>query len=217
MWTNETFQILLIATGETLLMTLASTLLAVILGLPLGLIVTITAKHHILPMPLIHRIFSLIINLGRSIPFVILMIAVLPITRILMGTTIGLRGAIFPLALSGAPFFARVVQGALATVPYGLIEAGRAMGARRRDILFKILLPESSQALIAGVMLLLINLLGYTAIAGAMGGGGLGDVANRYGYQRFEIAMTLYTVILLVLLVQITEWLGNKWQQRYNH
>jgi D-methionine transport system permease protein len=199
---------ILIATGETLYMVLISTIFAALLGLPLGtsLFVSRTIKPH----PLIHRIIGSVINFTRSIPFIILLVALIPFTRFIVGTSIGLHAAIVPLTLGAAPFFARLVDNAYQTLPKGLFEASHAMGATTRQIIRHILLPEARGALIQALTVTATTLVNYSAMAGTVGGGGLGDLAIRYGYQRFNISVMLTTVLILVVIVQLMQVCGDK-------
>lgn len=209
--------LLLNGTLETLYMVSVSLVIAVIFGIPLGVLTTITRKGHILTNNVLNKILDGIINIGRSIPFIILMVAIIPLTRDLVGTSIGTTAAIVPLAVAAIPFVARVVDNALLEIDPGIIEAARSMGATPLQIIVKVLLPEALPGLILGVTLTAINLIGYSAMAGAIGGGGLGDIAVRYGYQRFRIEVMVQTVIILVLLVQLIQWAGNKIASHFDH
>lgn len=184
--------------------------IATLFGLPLGIILYITQKNNILENKWIHRFLDSLVNMTRSIPFIILMIAIIPITRFLVGTSIGINAAIPPLSLAAIPFIARIVENALLEVNPGLIEAGTAMGASSWQIIIKILLPEAKKSIINGLTLTLISLIGYSAMAGAVGGGGLGDVAVRYGYQRFDMTIMLLTIIIMIFLVQVIQFIGDK-------
>lgn len=209
--------LLLNGTLETLYMVSVSLVIAVMFGIPLGVLTTITRKGHILTNNVLNKILDGIINIGRSIPFIILMVAIIPLTRALVGTSIGTTAAIVPLAVAAIPFVARVVDNALLEIDPGIIEAARSMGATPLQIIVKVLLPEALPGLILGVTLTAINLIGYSAMAGAIGGGGLGDIAVRYGYQRFRIEVMVQTVIILVLLVQLIQWAGNKIASHFDH
>ncbi|WP_235838987.1 methionine ABC transporter permease, partial [Desulfosporosinus metallidurans] len=167
-------------------MVIVSTLLAYLLGLPLGVILVVTSPGHILPNPWVERILGTLINILRSAPFIILLVAFIPFTRVLVGTSIGTTAAIVPLVISAAPFVARVVESSLKEVPYGVIEAALSMGASPLQIIQKVLLPEAKASLILGITITTISVIGYTAMAGAVGGGGLGDLAIQYGYNRFR-------------------------------
>jgi D-methionine transport system permease protein len=202
------------ATAETLAMVGAATLFTVLLGLPLGVLLVVTERGGLLPAPALSRTLGLAVNVGRSLPFIILLVAVLPLTRLLVGTSIGTAAAIVPLALAAIPFFARVVETALREVDPGLVEAAQAMGCTPGQIVAKVLLPEALPSLVLGLTITVISLVGYSAMAGAVGGGGLGDLAIRYGYQRFETGVMVATVVLLVLLVQGIQLVGSRLARR---
>ena len=195
--------------GVTLYMVGLSTVLTILLGLPLGVWLNLTSPKGLDAKPPIYKTLSVIINIGRSLPFIILLVAILPLTRLIVGTTIGATAAIPPLTLAAIPFFARVVETALNEVDRGLLEAVQSMGGNQKHAVFKVLLPEAMPSLIAGAALTIISLIGYSAMAGAIGGGGLGDLAIRYGYQRSETLVMLITVILLVVVVQAIQSLGT--------
>lgn len=198
---------------ETLIMVGASTAIAAVLGLPLGIILACTAPGHILEQPLVNRILGAVINVGRSIPFIILMVAVIPFTRFVVGTSIGTTAAIVPLSLAAIPFVARLVESAVFEIDRGVIEAAQSMGSSPWQIIWKVLIPEARPSLVLGLTITTVNLVGYSAMAGAIGGGGLGDLAIRYGYQRFRADVMLQTVVLLVVLVQALQMLGD-WASR---
>ncbi len=210
--------LLLVGLRDTLVMTFVSTFFAYVIGLPLGVLVNITQPHGIWPRKWVNRILGWIINVGRSLPFIILMIAVMGFTKLLVGTKIGVRGAIPPLVISAAPFIARMVETSLAEVDSGVVEAAQSMGASVPQVVTKVYLPEAKPSLILGASISLITILGYTAIAGAIGSGGLGDLAVRYGYQRYIPSMLWTTVILIIVLVQIIQtvfsWLSTKVDKR---
>ncbi|MCH9756833.1 MAG: ABC transporter permease [Gammaproteobacteria bacterium] len=199
---------ILIATGETLYMVFLSTCFAALVGLPLGtcLFVSRTVKPH----PLLYRIIGGLINFTRSIPFIILLVAIIPITRFFVGSSIGLHAAIVPLTLGAAPFFARLVDNAYQTLPRGLFEATHAMGATTKHIIQHVLLPEARGALIQALTVTATTLINYSAMAGTVGGGGLGDLAIRYGYQRFNVGVMVTTVLILVIIVQLIQAGGDK-------
>ncbi|HQD04251.1 MAG TPA: methionine ABC transporter permease [Halanaerobiales bacterium] len=209
--------LLLNGTLETLYMVSVSLVIAVIFGIPLGVLTTITRKGHILSNNTLNKALDGIINIGRSIPFIILMVAIIPLTRAIVGTSIGTTAAIVPLAVAAIPFVARVVDNALLEIDPGIIEAARSMGATPLQIILKVLLPEALPGLILGITLTAINLIGYSAMAGAIGGGGLGDIAVRYGYQRFRVEVMVQTVVILILLVQLIQWAGNKIAGYFDH
>lgn len=213
----ELFFELLNSSWQTIYMVILSGLIAFIAGIPLGIILLITRSDNLLPNKLLHRSLGLLVNVVRSIPFIILMVAVIPFTRLLMGTSIGTTAAIVPLSLAAIPFVARMIENALSEVAEGLIEAGHAMGATSLQIIRSILLPEAMPGVINCVTITLINLIAYSAMAGAIGGGGLGDLAIRYGYQRFNMPVMLATIIVLVLMVQLLQHVGNWLSLRYSH
>lgn len=199
---------LLFATAQTLYMVFISTFCAVLLGLPLGTLLFTSA--YVKPHPWIHRLISGFINISRSIPFIILLVAIIPLTRLLVGTSIGMTAAIVPLTLGAAPFFARLVDNAYQSLSKGLIEAGFAMGATTWQMVRHILLPEARVALVQAIIVTAITLVNYSAMAGTVGGGGLGDLAIRYGYQRFNPLIMLMTVAVLVAIVQLIQVMGDK-------
>ncbi len=209
--------LLLNATGETLFMVIASTIIATVVGLPLGVILYVTRKNNILENFSLHQCLAAVVNMTRSIPFVILMIAVIPMTRLLVGTSIGTCAAIVPLSLCAMPFIARVVESALMEVNRGLIEAAMAMGATNLQIIRKILIPESLPSIMNGLTLTIITLIGYSAMAGAVGGGGLGDLAIRYGYQRFNLTVMLVTIFIMIVLVQLAQFAGDCIAKKFSH
>ncbi|MGE4272977.1 MAG: methionine ABC transporter permease [Desulfitobacterium sp.] len=210
-------QLLTPATGETFYMIIASTLLAYVLGVPLGVILVISSPNHISPNPWVERILGTIINIFRSIPFIILLVLIIPFTRAIVGTYIGTTAAIVPLVISSAPFVARMVESSLKEVPYGVIEAALSMGSSPWQIIKKVLLPEAKGSLVLGVAITTISIIGYTAMAGAVGGGGLGAVAIQYGYNRFRTDIMLLTVVILVLIVQVIQSLGTMLARRMTH
>lgn len=197
------------ATIETLYMVLLSTIFSIILGFPLGVFLVISENNGLCPMPKLNRILEFIVNILRSFPFIILMIALFPLTRLIVGTTLGASAAVVPLSIAAAPFVARITEGALKEVDYGLIEACISMGASISTIIFKVMLPETYTSLVHGTTLLIINLVGYSSMAGAIGAGGLGDLAIRFGYQRFEVSVMIYSIIIIIILVQIIQSIGN--------
>jgi D-methionine transport system permease protein len=205
------------ATRETLMMVGVAMAVTIPLGLALGVLLLITGREQILAAPVANKLIGAVVNVGRSVPFIILLVAVIPLTRALVGTTIGTTAAIVPLALATIPFFARIVETSLREVPGGLVEAALAAGARRREIVTKVLIPEALPSLVAGVTITTIGVLGYSAMAGAVGGGGLGDVAIRYGYQRYETSITVATVVVLVVLVQVLQFAGDRLARRLSH
>lgn len=208
MWTNQ-LGLLTQATMQTLDMVFVSVVFAVIFGLPLGVFLFITRNAHLFKRPVMHSVTGLIVNVLRSIPFIILLVAITPLTRLIVGTSIGTTAAMVPLAISAIPFFARLVEAALSEVPVGLIEAAVAMGASTGQIVRKVLIPEARSTLVRATTLTLITLVGYSAMAGAVGGGGLGNLAIMYGYERFEIRVMLMTVLILIVMVQLFQWCGD--------
>jgi D-methionine transport system permease protein len=197
------------ATIETLYMVIVSAIFTVGIGLPLGIILVVTSENHIATNKWISGVLSYVVNMTRSLPFIILMIFIIPITRWLIGTSIGTEAAIVPLVFAAIPFFARVVESALHEIDDGVIEAAIAMGATPLQIIIRVMIPEALPSLVLGVTITVINLLGYSAMAGAIGGGGIGDLAIRYGYHRFRTDVMLMTVFLLVVLVQTIQSSGN--------
>ncbi|MFV0343010.1 MAG: methionine ABC transporter permease [Anaerocolumna sp.] len=195
---------------ETLYMTFTATFVSYLLGLPIGILSVITKKGGLFPIIIINRVLGFIINIGRSIPFIILLVFVMPVTRAIVGTTIGPKAATVPLIIAATPFVARLIENALLEVDSGVIEAAKAMGANVRQIIFKVMIPEALPSMVMGASLATITLVGYTAMAGAVGGRGLGDIALRFGYYRYETDIMVVTIVLLVVLVQLIQSLGNK-------
>lgn len=201
------------STLQTLNMVFFSTVFSLILGLPLGILLCITSPFSqggIIPKPVLNEVLSRIVNILRSFPFIILMIILFPLSRILVGTTIGTKATIVPLSIAAAPFVARIIESALKEVDPGVVQAAKTMGSTNSQIIFKVLLPEAMPSLISGVTLTIINLIGYSAMAGAIGGGGLGDLAIRYGYQRFRTDVMFVAVIVILVLVEVIQFAGNK-------
>ena len=205
---------LLKGTWDTLVMTGISTIFAYLIGLPLGVILTITQPNGIRPNRAVNQILGWIVNVGRSLPFIILMVAIMPFTKLIVGTKIGVKGAIVPLIVSAAPFIARMVETSLAEVESGVVEAAQSMGASTFQIIWKVYLPEAKPSLVLGGAISVITILAYTAIAGAVGAGGLGDLAIRYGYNRKVPSMMLVTVIFLIVLVQIIQFVFSRVSNR---
>ncbi|MBO8127037.1 MAG: ABC transporter permease [Firmicutes bacterium] len=203
------WRLLLQSTKETLWMVGVSVTLAVIGGLPLGVLLVTTTPGNVTESPLVYKVLTTVVNIGRSIPFIILLVAIIPFTRLVVGTSIGTTAAIVPLTVAAIPFVARIVESALKDVDKGVVEAAQAMGASPWQIIIKVLLPEALPTLVLGVTITAVNLIGYSAMAGAVGGGGLGDLAIRYGYQRFRGDVMLMTVVVLVLLVEVVQSLGD--------
>ncbi len=195
---------------ETLYMTFVSSAVAYLLGLPLGIVLVVTDKGGIRPIPWLNWFLGVVINLLRSVPFLILLITVIPITRFITGTTLGSTATIVPLVIAAAPFIARLVESSLKEVDKGVIEAAQSMGASPLQIVFKVMLPEARPSLIVGSAIAVTTILSYSAMTGFVGGGGLGDIAIRYGYYRYQTGIMLITVVLLVIIVQVLQELGMK-------
>lgn len=198
------------STGQTLIMVLFSTIFSLLLGFPIGVLLCITNKNGIMPKPVLNQVLSRTVNILRSFPFIILMIVLFPLSRIIVGTSIGTAAAIVPLSIAAAPFVARIIESALNEVNPELIQAAKAMGSTNMQIIAKVLVPEALPALVDGITLTIINLIGYSAMAGAVGGGGLGDLAIRYGYQRFRTEIMIAAVIVILILVELIQYAGTK-------
>lgn len=205
------------ATGETLLMILVAGLISFIIGLIFGVILVVTGKGNILENKAVYYVLEKIINITRSIPFIILMAAVIPVTRAIMGTAIGTKGSYVPLVLGTIPFFARQIESALSEIDKGVIEAAQAMGSSPFEIIFRVYLKESIPNIVRATTITFISLVGLTAMAGSIGGGGLGDLAIRYGYQRYQVDITYVTVIILLIFVNIIQGAGNLIIKRTTH
>jgi D-methionine transport system permease protein len=205
------------ATIDTLAMLGGSMVLTVVLGLPLGVILFLTGKGQMLENRLANGVLSLLVNILRSVPFVILLIVMIPLTVALVGTSLGVAGAIPPLVVGAAPFFARLVETALREVDKGVIEASFAMGAKRRQVVLGALLPEALPGLVAAATVTAVALVSYTAMAGVVGAGGLGDLAIRFGYQRFQTDVMIVTVVLMLVLVQVLQMIGDAAVRRVSH
>ena len=203
-------ELLLNATGETLYMVLLAALFTVAIGLPVGVLLFLTRPKGILPNRAISLLLNALVNTGRALPFVVLLIALIPFTRLLVGTTLGSTAAIVPITLGAFPFFARIVENALDEVDRGRIEAVVSMGGTLWHIVSRVLLPEALPALVAGVTLTIVMLIGFSAMAGVVGGGGLGDLAIRYGYQRFDNQIMAATIVVLLALVMLIQKLGDR-------
>ena len=207
---------LLKSLGETCYIVVVAILLATLFGVPLGVILTVTRKDHILPNAIIHNVLGAIVNATRSTPFIILMVAIIPLTRMIVGSSIGTTAAIVPLTITASPFIARVIESSLLEVDRGVIEAAQSMGASPFEIITKVMLPESLHSIVLGITLALIALIGASAMAGALGGGGLGDLAIRYGYQRFQMDVMIATVVVLIIMVQGVQSIGNTLSRKLN-
>lgn len=196
-------------TVDTLVMTLASTLFAYVIGVPLGVLLVITAKDGLWPQRALNTVLGWIVNIGRSIPFIILLVAIIPFTRLVVGTSLGVPGAIVPLTVAAIPFVGRMVEQSLAEVDGGLVEAAQSFGANTWQIVCKVMLRESLPSLVRGASITVITLFGYTAMAGAVGAGGIGDIAIRYGYQRYLGDVMVASIVLCIVLVQVFQSIGD--------
>ena len=203
------FSMILDSTLETLYMVFFSTIFSLLIGFPIGVLLVVTKEGNIMERPKLNKVLEIVINTLRSFPFIILMICLFPLSRIIVGTTIGSTAAIVPLSISAAPFVARMIEGALNVVVKGLIEASSSMGASNSTIIWKVMIPETMPHIIHGITVTVISLIGFSAMAGTIGAGGLGDLAIRFGYQRFKTDIMIYSVIVIILLVQVLQSLGN--------
>ncbi|MDR0968055.1 MAG: ABC transporter permease [Holosporaceae bacterium] len=206
----DALQMLIEPTLETVYMTLVSAIFALILGFPFGALLCVTSEGNLTPNAAVNNALGRIVNALRSFPFIILVILVFPLSRLIVGTSIGASAAIVPLSVAAAPFVARVVESALKETSPDLILAAKAMGSTNAQIIFKVIIPEAYPALASGIALTIINIVGYSAMAGAIGGGGLGDLAIRYGYQRFRADVMLGAVAVIVVMVELIQYLGDK-------
>ncbi len=210
MWTSDLTWMMLEGVRDTLLMTLMSTLFGYLIGLPWGIVLAVTDKTGIRPNAVVYKILDVIANIMRSVPFLILLILVMPITRAIVGKTTGSVATIVPLTLAAAPFIGRMIESSINEVDHGVIEAAQSMGAGTFTIIWKVLLVEARTSILVGVTIAIGTILGYSAMAGVVGGGGLGDIAMRYGYYRYETLIMIVSVVLLVILVQIFQTLGMR-------
>ena len=208
MWSSEVTNMIITGIWETLYMTLVSTFAGYVIGLPMGIVLTVSDKDGIHPNALVYKILDVIANIFRSIPFLILLILLIPFTRFLVGKSYGTTATIVPLTIAAIPFIGRMVESSLNEVDPGVIEAAKSMGASNLQIVFRVMLVEARTSLISGATIVTGTILGYSAMAGTVGGGGLGDIAVRYGYNRWQTDIMLVTVILLVVLVQIFQTIG---------
>ena len=208
MWTKEVTWMIIEGIRDTLYMTLASTLFGYLLGLPMGITLAVTDKDGIKPHPIVYKVLDVIANIVRSIPFLILLILIIPFTRWLVGKSYGSAATIVPLTVAAAPFIARMIESSLNEVDKGVIEAAQSMGAGTFTIIWRVLLVEARTSILVGVTIVIGTVLGYSAMAGTVGGGGLGDIAIRYGYYRYQTDIMIVTVVLLVVLVQIFQTIG---------
>ncbi|HUH44285.1 MAG TPA: methionine ABC transporter permease [Treponemataceae bacterium] len=199
------------ATLQTLAMVFSATFFSLLLGFPLGILLCISdPSTGISPKPIVFKVLTRIVNVLRSFPFIILMILIFPLSRIIIGTSIGTSASVIPLSIAAAPFVARIIETALKEVDPGLVQAARAIGSTKLQIIFKVLIPEALPSLVAGITLTIINIIGYSAMAGAIGGGGLGDLAIRYGYQRFRTDIMIASVLVILVLVEIIQFFGTR-------
>lgn len=208
MWTPEINEMIIRGIGETLYMTLLSTIIGYLFGLPLGVCLAITDSDGLAPNKIIYKILDVIVNITRSIPFLILLILLIPFTRLVVGRSTGSTATVVPLVVAAIPFIARMVESSIKEVDHGVIEAARSMGAGNIRIILKVLIVEARTSLITGMTIAIGTILGYSAMAGVVGGGGLGDIAVRYGYYRYKSDIMIVTVILLIILVQIFQTIG---------
>lgn len=213
---QELKDIILPAFNETVYMVFFSSLFSIIIGLVIGIVLYVTDKGNILENSYINKIVGTIVNIGRSVPFVIMMIAVFPLSKFIVGTSIGSTASIVPLTVAAAPFVARVIETSLKELDKGIIEASISMGASETQIITKVMLPETAPSIIAGITITIINIIGYSAMAGTIGGGGLGDVAVRYGYERFRTDILIISVIIMVVMVQVIQCIGNFFANKFN-
>lgn len=205
------------ALGQTLLMVFVSACIASFFGILLGMALHITKPGQIFPHTIAHRLLGTIVNIGRSIPFIILLVAIIPVTRFLVGTSIGTVAAIVPLSIGAIPFTARLIEAALMEIPTGLLDAANSMGCAPLQIITKIFLPEALPGILNSITMIMVALVDYSAMAGAIGGGGLGDIGIRYGYQRFDLKVMLATILILVVLVQIIQNTGRSLVKKFDH
>jgi len=215
-WTGELLRMVAQGTLETIYMVAVSVVVSYLFGLPLGVILLITGEGQIKASPRLYQVLGTIVNIGRSFPFIILLIAIIPFTRLIVGTFIGTTASIVPLSVGAIPFVARLVENSLREIPRGVIEAAQAMGASTWQIITRVLIPEAMPSLVAGFVLTTITLVGYSAMAGVVGGGGLGTLAYQYGFQRYQNDVMVITVILLIVLVQLIQTLGDYVTARVN-
>ena len=211
------FRLVAESTLQTIQMVFWSTVFSLIMGLPLGVLLHVTDKEDqggIIPRPVLNEILSRVVNVLRSFPFLILMILLMPVARFILGTTIGTKAAVVSLSIAAAPFVARIIETSLKEVDPGVVQAAKAMGSTNWQIIVKVMLPEALPSLVSGVTLTIINLIGYSAMAGTIGGGGLGDLAIRYGYQRFRSDVMFAAVVVTIILVELVQFVGNRISSR---
>jgi len=212
----EMIRLIAASTGETLYMVAVATLIATLLGLPLGVFLATSGRGELYAAPWANRVLGAVVNATRSTPFIILVVAIIPFTRLIAGTSIGTSAAVVPLTVAATPFIARLIEGAIREVDQGLIEAARAFGASPLQIVRKVLIPEALPGIVLGLTLAIVSLLGFSAMVGAVGGGGLGDLGIRYGYQRFMPEMMLAVVVVLIVLVQAVQSIGDRLARSLN-
>jgi D-methionine transport system permease protein len=212
----EMIRLIANSTGETLYMVAVAALIATAFGLPLGVFLATSGKGELFAAPWVNRVLGVVVNATRSTPFIILVVAIIPFTRLIAGTSIGTNAAIVPLTIAATPFIARLIEGAIREVDQGLIEAARAFGASPLQIVGKVLIPEALPGIVLGLTLAIVSLLGFSAMVGAVGGGGLGDLGIRYGYQRFMPEMMLAVVVVLIVLVQAVQSIGDRLARSLN-
>ncbi len=210
------FKIVGPAIPQTIYMVLFSSIIAVVFGMLLGIILTLTRPDGLREIKSLYSFLDFVVNIMRSLPFIILMIVVMPLTKVIVGKGYGTNASIVPLSISAIPFVARIVEGYLIQVDKGIIDAAKSMGATTSQIVFKVLIPESMPAIVNGITLTIINIIGYSAMAGAIGGGGLGDVALRYGYQRGQTDVLFVTVVVIIIFVQLIQFVGNSISNNIN-
>ena len=211
------FKLVAESTLQTIQMVFWSTVFSLIMGLPLGVLLHVTDKEDqggIIPRPVLNEVLSRVVNVLRSFPFLILMILLMPVARFILGTTIGTKAAVVSLSIAAAPFVARIIETSLKEVDPGVVQAAKAMGSTNWQIIVKVMLPEALPSLVSGVTLTIINLIGYSAMAGTIGGGGLGDLAIRYGYQRFRSDIMFAAVVVTIILVELVQFVGNRISSR---
>ncbi|MBD1568353.1 MULTISPECIES: methionine ABC transporter permease [Aliivibrio] len=216
-WLNLNSKLLLNATGETLYMVAVAGIVGFAIGIPLGVVLHITKKGGLMENTAFNSVLGAIVNVGRSVPFLVLMVAIIPVTKLIVGSFIGTTAAIVPLTIGAIPFVARLIEGALIEVPSGLVEAAQSMGATPLQIITKVLLPEALPTILNSVTITLVTLVSYSAMAGTVGGGGLGDVAIRYGFHRYDLTIMAVTVVMLIVLVQIIQSVGDALVKKVDH
>jgi D-methionine transport system permease protein len=212
----EMIRLIANSTGETLYMVAVAASIATLFGLPLGVFLATSGKGELYAAPWVNRVLGVVVNATRSTPFIILVVAIIPFTRLIAGTSIGTSAAIVPLTVAATPFIARLIEGAIREVDQGLVEAARAFGASPLQIVLKVLIPEALPGIVLGLTLAIVSLLGFSAMVGAVGGGGLGDLGIRYGYQRFMPEMMLAVVVVLIVLVQAVQSIGDRLARHLN-